>query len=155
MLECLLGAQQLAFHVECRGVRCGAPQLDHPVFAAGDGDAPALLVPRGQSGLGLEFRVELGGVLDQPGLTLRCPQLTDQTGGVPCCAAGQLTLLEQYDVGEAELRQVIGDAGADDPAADDDDLGAVGQLDSHQSSACTSSSSLARFGPVNSATAPS
>ena len=155
VLERLLGGQQFAFHVERRGVGRGAAQLDHPVLGAGDGDSPALLVPGGQSGLVLEFGIELGGVLHQPGLALRCPQLADQTGGVPGGAAGQLALLEQHDVGEAELGQVVGDAGADHAAADDDDLGAVGQLGGHQSSACTSSSSRARFGPLNSATAPS
>jgi hypothetical protein len=45
---------------------------------------------------------------------------------VPRGAAGQLALLEYDDVGEAEFGQVIGDAGADDTAADDDDVGAVG-----------------------------
>jgi hypothetical protein len=47
---------------------------------------------------------------------------------VPRGAAGQLTLLEQHHVGAAEFGQVIGHARADHTAADDDDLGAVGQL---------------------------
>jgi hypothetical protein len=38
-----------------------------------------------------------------------------------------LALFEEHDVGDAELGQVVGDAGADDAAADDDDTGAVGK----------------------------
>src|ERR1700730_2810625 len=44
---------------------------------------------------------------------------------MPGCAAGELALFEQDNVGEAELGQVVGDAGADDAAADDDDVGAI------------------------------
>ena len=37
--------------------------------------------------------------------------------------AGQLGAVDQHDVGLAQLGQVIGDAGATDTAADDDDRG--------------------------------
>ena len=43
---------------------------------------------------------------------------------------------------------MVGDAGADHAAADDDDLGAVGQFGGHQSAACTSSSSLRQVRPL-------
>ena len=155
VLERLLGAEQFALHVERRGVCGGAAQLDHPVLGAGDRHSPALLVARGQSGLVLEFGVELRGVLHQPGRALRCPQLADQSGGVPGGATGQLALLDQHHVGEAELGQMVGDAGADHAASDDDGVRAIGQFGRHQSSACTSSSSRARLGPLNSATAAS
>ena len=48
----------------------------------------------------------------------------DEPGGVPGRPRGQLVALEQQDVAPAQLGQVVGDAGADHAAADDDDLGA-------------------------------
>ena len=51
------------------------------------------------------------------------PHLADQPGGMPGGAAGELALLEQHDVAPAELGEVVGDARADDAAADDDDFG--------------------------------
>ena len=127
VLERLLAREQFAFHVERRGVGGGATQLDHPVLGARDGHSPALLVAGRQPGLGLELGVQLRRVLHQAGGALRGPQLADQPGGVPRCAAGQLALFEEDDIGDAELGQVIRDAGADDAAADDDDVGAVGK----------------------------
>src|SRR5438874_1884519 len=50
----------------------------------------------------------------------------DEAGGVPGGAAGERAALQQQDVGDAELREVIGDAGADHPAADDHDAGVLG-----------------------------
>jgi hypothetical protein len=44
---------------------------------------------------------------------------------VPRRAGGQLAPLEEDDIGPAELRQVVQDAGADDAAADDHDLGVL------------------------------
>ena len=78
-----------------------------------------------------EFGVQLGGVLHQSGRALRGPQLPDQPGGVPGGAAGQLALFEQHDVGDAEFGQVVGDAGADHTAADDDDARTLGQFSGH------------------------
>ena len=43
----------------------------------------------------------------------------DEAGRVPGGALGQLVLLDQHDVGPAEPGQVVGDAAARDPAADD------------------------------------
>jgi hypothetical protein len=47
--------------------------------------------------------------------------LADQSRRVPCRAARETTLLEQHDVGDAELRKVIGRRCAGDASADDDD----------------------------------
>src|SRR5262245_21424412 len=48
-------------------------------------------------------------------------QLHHETGGVPGRAARERAALEQHNIGPAEFRQVIRDARADDPAADDHD----------------------------------
>src|SRR5580765_7777557 len=47
---------------------------------------------------------------------------------MPRRAAGQGALLEEDDVGPAEVGQVVGDAAPDDPAPDDDDAGAPWQV---------------------------
>ena len=117
----LLRREDLALQVERLGGRGGAAQLDHPVLGARDGDAAAALEPRAQPGLVLQPRVEVGRVLHEAGAALGRPQLADQAGRVPRRAARQLALLEEQDVGLAGLGQVVGDARADDAAADDDD----------------------------------
>jgi len=50
-------------------------------------------------------------------------ELSDETSRMPCRARRQLLPLEQNDIGEAAKRQVIGEAAADDAAANDHDLG--------------------------------
>ena len=55
------------------------------------------------------------------------PHLADQARRVPGGAAGQLALLEQQHVGDAQLGQVVGGGAAGDAAADDDDTGVGGQ----------------------------
>jgi hypothetical protein len=42
-----------------------------------------------------------------------------------------LALLQQDDVGQTEFGQVVGHAGTDHAAADDDKAGAVGKLGGH------------------------
>ena len=86
---------------------------------ARDGDAAAALEAGGEPGLGLQRLVQPGRVLHEPRAALARAQLADQPGRVPGRAARQPALLEQQHVGDAELRQVVGDAGADDAAADD------------------------------------
>ena len=127
VLQRLLGREQFTVQVEGGRVGRGAAQLHHPVLGARDRHPAALLVAGRQPGLGLEFGVQLRRVLHQPGATLRRAQLADQPRRMPGRSRGQLTLLEQHDIGFAELGQVVGDAGADDAAADDDDPGAVGK----------------------------
>ena len=143
--------EQLAVEVVCRGARGGAAQLHHPLRRPGDGQPTAGAVAGAEPGLGLEPGVEVGGVLHQPGAGLGRPQLADQPGGVPGRAAGQRTLLEEHDVGPPELGQVVGDAAADDPAADDDHAGALGRAGGHDGSplpeAAASSSDSRRLLP--------
>ena len=124
-LQGLGGSEDLALEVEGIG-RCGrAQQLHHALGRAGNGDPAALLVAGAQSGLGLELLVELRRVLDEPGAALRRAQLSHEPGRMPGGAGRELPLLEQHHIGPAEVGQVVGDAGADDAAADDDDAGAV------------------------------
>ena len=123
----LLRADQLALELVGLGGGRGPPQLGHPVLGASDGDAAAAPEAGAQAGLCLEPLVQLAGVLHQPGAVLRGPQLADQAGRVPGGAAGQLPLLEQQHVGPAQLGQVVGDAGADHAAPDDDDAGPGGE----------------------------
>jgi hypothetical protein len=130
-LRGLLRCQQLA--LEAVGVGGGRRplQLHHPVRGPGDGHPAALLVAGREPDLGLQVGVELGGVLDQPGAALRRPQLADQPRRVPGGAGRELSLLEQQDVGPPELREVVGDARPDHPAADDDDPGTAGEIGVH------------------------
>ena len=55
----------------------------------------------------------------------------DQPGGVPGGAAAELDPLQQHDIGPAQLGQMIGDAGTDNAAADDDGAGACRNLIRH------------------------
>jgi hypothetical protein len=50
------------------------------------------------------------------------PHLAHQAGRVPGGAAGELALLQQQHVGDAQLGQVVGGGAAGNAAADDDDL---------------------------------
>ena len=45
---------------------------------------------------------------------------------MPRGTGGEGVLLEHHDIGDLAAGEVIGDAGTDDAAADDDNLGAVG-----------------------------
>ena len=119
VLQRLFGGEQFAFHVERGGAGRGAAQLRHAVLGARHGNPAAPLVACRKSGFPFEFGVELGGVLHESGEALRGPQLSDQPGRVPGGARGELALFEQHDVGDAEFGEVVGDAGADHPTADD------------------------------------
>ena len=100
-----------------------APRLDRQL------DQAALLQAGGQAGLGFQPLVQVAGVLAQLGRGLRRrAERRHQAGRVPGRARGQPVALEQQDVLHAQLREVIRDRGADDPAADHDHLGAVRQL---------------------------
>ncbi len=76
-------------------------------------------------------------------------QLADEAGGVERRAAGQLVAVEQHDVALAELREVVGDRGAADAAADDHDARAVGQLAGRTiASAPAAASQRSKLGPA-------
>ncbi len=50
-----------------------------------------------------------------------------QPGGMPGGARGEAVALQQHDVAPAQVRQMVGDRGADDAAADHDGACAIGQ----------------------------
>ena len=78
--------------------------------------------------LGFQAVIELARVFRELGHIDRRAQLSDQAGGVPGCAAGQLLSFEQYDVAPAELGEVVGNRTADNAATDDDDIGTFRQV---------------------------
>ena len=168
-------AQQGAVEVEGLGRRRRAPQLGHPVLGARHDEAAALLVAGREPGLLLQLGVEPGRVLHQAGAALGGAQHPHEAGRVPRRPRRELPLLEQQHVAPPQPREVVGDAGADHPAADHDDLGALGEARAHRGSSpdagprwsgssgssswsgwsWSCSSSWSRSGPVNPATAPS
>ena len=79
-------------------------------------------MPQFWPGLGLDLLVQLDRVLLQPRDVRVAVQRVHATGRVPRRAGGQLLAFEQHDVGPAGLGEVVEHAGADDTAADDDDL---------------------------------
>ena len=102
--------------------------LLQPVGVGGDLDEADRLEAGRLAGLRLEAAVEVAGVLPELGGGLRGGAEGDhQAGGVPCGPAGEAVALQQHDIAPAEMRQVIGDRGADDAAADHHDAGAIRQ----------------------------
>ena len=77
----------------------------------------------GDAGDRLDLLVEIDGVLLQLGDVGIAVERVHAARGVPGRAGGQFRALDQDDVLPAALGQMIGDAGADDASADDDDLG--------------------------------
>ena len=114
-----LRRDHLALHVVRRRVGRRPPELDHPVLGARHDHAADVAVAGGQPGLGLERRVELGGVLHQAGPALRGPQRPHEPGGVPRRTAGEVPLFEEQHIGLAQLGQVVGHRRADHTPADD------------------------------------
>ena len=107
--------------LDAEGARQGgrAAQQDHAVLRTRHGQAAAPLPARRQPGFRLQHAVQLGAVLDQPGHVVVGPELPDQARRVPRGAAAQASLFEHHHVVPAQLGQVVGDAAADDAAADD------------------------------------
>lgn len=91
-------------------------------------DEPNRLETGGQAGLGFEPGVEIAAVEADRGRGVRRrAEAGHQAGRVPGGAGGESVAFEDDDVGPAEVGEVIGDRGADDPAPDDDDSGSFGQ----------------------------
>ena len=97
----------------------------------GDVQAAALLPAGRKPGLRFQSRIELDAIAAHTGGIARRAELTHQARSVPSRAASELALLEQYDVRDAELRQVVRRRRAHDSAADDDDSGVAGNGVAH------------------------
>ena len=116
-------------HVEAEVLGHGgaAHQLLKAAIGQRDRDRAVLLEAGGLAGFLLEALEEAGGVLGEFGQVARGAELTDEAGGMPGGAGGELLALQQDHIGDALLGQVIGNRAADNAAADDHDIGARGQ----------------------------
>ena len=115
-----LGADHLGVDTVGARERGVALELGHALARARHGEAAAALPAGRLARLGFEALVEIGAVPDEPGQVARGAQLTHETRRMPRRAAGETALLEQHHVLPPELGQVVGDARADDAAADND-----------------------------------
>ena len=77
--------------------------------------------------------VEFGAVFVDPGHAVGCAEASDEPGGMPRRATGELVLFQQQDIFPAEPGQMISDAAADNAAPDDDDRGLDGEKGIHDS----------------------
>ena len=126
----LLGGDQLQRQAEgLRPARLAAKLL-HPRLTRGEPDPAALDPARIELGLGREAAIDVDRVHHHLRQRDRAAKLADQAGRVEGRARGQLGALEQDHVAVAELRQVVGDRGPPDAAADDHAAGRARQLSS-------------------------
>ena len=114
----LVGADQLEGDAD--GVRRAAivAVLVHPLPVGGEAEVAGAVEAHRLPGLRLELLVEVDRVLVQLADAVAHVEERQQAGGVPGGACGELGLLDQHDVGPAELRQMVEHAAADDAAAD-------------------------------------
>ncbi len=117
------GRDELDLDAEAAGARHRALELDDALGRARDIDAAAGLPAGCLAGLRLERPVKLDAVAAHASHGAGRPHLADEARGVPSGPAGDPPLLQHQHVAPAELRQVIGEAAADDAAPDDHDLG--------------------------------
>ena len=92
---------------------------------------PTSRKPGGLSGLRFELGQEAAGVGAELGVGVAGPRGADEPRRVPARAGGELPALQKHDVGPSELRQVVGDARASDPASDDHCARAFRQRPAH------------------------
>ena len=107
-------------HLQSEALGGGGLALDlRPAFlVAGEAQPTVHLPPGCLAGLGLEGAVELDRVAEQLGDVGARAQLADETGGMKGGARGELVLLDQHCVCEAQLGEVVRSGAADDAATD-------------------------------------
>jgi len=115
-------------HPDRAGHRQPTQQLLEAVEVGGDRDRSAGAVAGGVAVVLLERLEQPRRVGRQPRQAVAGLQLRDQPRGVPGGATGELALLEHQHVGDPASSQVVGDAAADDAAADHHHLRAFGQF---------------------------
>ena len=108
-----------------------ALQLLPPLGIAGRVDRAGLAKAGGLAGLGLQLRIETDRIGEDGGKRRMRSGRAHQAGGMPCGAAGELLAFEQQHALAPAAREVVGEAEADNAAADDDDgcMGGEGRHD--------------------------
>ncbi len=95
------------------------------VFIGGKPDGAASVPAGCLAGFLLQHLVELGAVQVHLGHVEVADEVRNESGGVPCGAGGELSLLHQHDIRPPLLGQVVGEPHPHDAAADDDHTGLV------------------------------
>ena len=121
-LLCLLHGDDLHVHAQVPAARLRHAQPIEALRRVGQLQAPGQVDAAVLAALGLDLLVQVDRVLLQPRHVGVAVQGVHAPRGVPRAAGGQLLALEQHHVGPPGLGEVIEHAGADDTAADDDDL---------------------------------
>ena len=116
-------------HVEAEilGHRGTAHQFLKSALGEGDRDRAILLEAGGLSGFLLQPFEQRGGVFGEFREVAGGAELADEARRMPGGARRQLLSLQHHHIGDAFLGQVIGHRTADNAAADDDDVGTLGQ----------------------------
>ena len=114
----LVGADQLEGDAD--GVRRAAvvAVFVHPLLVGGEPEVAGAVEAHRLPGFRLQLLIEVDRVLVQLADAVAHVEERQQPGRVPGGACGELGLLDQHDVGPAELRQMVEHAAADDAAAD-------------------------------------
>ena len=134
----LLRSDELEGQSEARRPTGLALQLLHPFAGGGEPETSDLAPADVDTGLLGEPPVERDAVHHQSRERQAGAKLTDKARRMEGRPAGELGPLQQHDVAPTALDEVIGDAGAADATADDDDARAFGQR--HPAACCSQSS---------------
>ena len=121
----LLRGDELQVHAQVAAARLGHPQEVHPDLRIGQHQPARQVDGAILPGHPLDLVVQLDRVLLETGHVRVAVERVHPARRVPRGSGGQLTALQQDDVGPAGLRQVVQHAGADHASADDDDLGVL------------------------------
>ena len=122
---------EIDMKVEALGHRRGPLQFLPARRRRREPQASRAMPARRLPGFRLQRSVQLGAIAHQARQVAAAAQLPDQPGRMPRGAVRELQTFQQHDVAHAALGQMVGDAAADDPAADDDDAGLCGQIHGH------------------------
>ena len=116
-------------HVDVAQARHRGAALDLLPATLGRGDEDGAGPPESgpEAGPALQVLEQLRGVPREHAHVVGRPQLADEAGRVPRRPGREPLALEQDHVAPAALGQVVGDARADDAAADDDDSRMAGE----------------------------
>ena len=114
----LVGADQLEGDADGVSRAAVVAVFVHPLLVGGEPEVAGAMEAHRLPGLFLQLLIEVDRVLVQLADAVAHVEERQQPGRVPGGACGELGLLDQHDVGPAELRQMVEHAAADDAAAD-------------------------------------